>query len=121
VAKEKPTLAKFDPHRLQKLVECGINEDEHEFYIREGPGTLADVMVKNCGMPDATATEFAGGLIDIHAHLVAYLLNHAPKIVAIVEAFKDVMDGTKEHEIRENTGLPEERCKEIYKLMSELF
>lgn len=35
-------------------------------------------------------------------------------LIEIEEAFKDVLDGNSSwHDIRANTGLPEERCKEI--------
>ena len=35
----------------------------------------------------------------------------------LLEAFTDVLDGCKgPHEIKEKTGLPDERCEEIYNL-----
>ncbi len=37
--------------------------------------------------------------------------------LAAVEALTDLLDGCKgPHEIHENTGLPDERCKEIWDL-----
>ncbi len=43
-----------------------------------------------------------------------------PSPEQIQEAFLDVMNGTSAHDIRGNTGLPEERCQEIYKIYSDL-
>jgi hypothetical protein len=36
--------------------------------------------------------------------------------IPIIEAFCDIMDGTKENELQSMTGFSEERCKEIYQI-----
>jgi hypothetical protein len=38
-----------------------------------------------------------------------------------IDAVLDLMDGVKEHDIQAATGLPDERCKEIYALYCRLF
>ena len=38
-----------------------------------------------------------------------------------IDAVLDLMDGVKEHDIQAATGLPDERCTEIYALYCRLF
>lgn len=35
----------------------------------------------------------------------------------LIEALDDVLDGYAPHELRESTGLPQERCDEIFALL----
>ena len=104
------------PTKLKKLLDQSINEDT-TFEVVNHTGLLADVAYRGGG---AGLSPIVTRTLTEHADLIAHLLNKSHLLLDVVGAFVDLMDGNSWQDIRRQTGLDMQRCRQIYDLYSEI-